>query len=595
MSTRPNLDAVSQNDRLDSWKEIAAYLGRSERTVRRWEEREALPVHRLAHEKRGSIYAYRSELDSWRASRKQLLEANAPEPDAPDATPSAERELEQIPNPSRRVHSRSMLWAIAGVAAALMVLLVWQNTGDWRHRLLASVHPSQIRSIAVLPLDNLSGDPEQEYFADGMTDALITNLAQISSLKVTSRTSVMGYKGTRKRLQDIARELNVDGIVEGAVLRSGDQVRVNAKLIEASTDRHLWANMYNRNLSDVIALQNELAQGITNEIQVKLTPEEQARQRRRESVDWQTYDLYVKGRYFVEKAEPASILRGIDYYQQATQRDPKYAAAYAAIAWAYGQGTGLSHGEQCLKMRDMAGRALLLDEGLADAHHALAFRLFHCDWDWADAEKEYQRAIALNPNDAQTHQGYGQLLATMKRQNWATEVQRALELNPVSLLEAGGGWYLDSGQYDLFIERQRQRLELDPDFPNAYVALGRVYTLKGMYEEAIRYRQKAVDLSERAPGPLSALAYTYGVSGKRKEALKILQELTLLSKRRYVSPENMVLVYVGLGEKDRAFDCLQKAVVDRSIWPPYLRSRELESIRSDPRWAELLRGIGLPP
>jgi TolB-like protein/Flp pilus assembly protein TadD len=593
MST-PNLDAVSPNDRLDSWKEIAVYLGRSERTVRRWEEREALPVHRLAHEKRGSIYAYRSELDSWRASRKQLLEVDPPESDAPDAPPSAERGQE-IPRPSSRVHSRLMLWAIAGVAAPLLVLLVWLNTDDWRHRLWAGATPIQIRAIAVLPLDNLSGDPGQEYFADGMTDALITNLAQISSLKVISRTSVMGYKGTRKRLQDIARELNVDGIVEGAVIRSGERVRVDAQLIEASTDRHFWAKAYERNLSDVIALQNELAQAITNEIQVKLTPEEQARQLRRESVDPRTYELYVKGRYFVEKRTQASILKGIDYYQQATQRDPKYAAAYAAIAWAYGQGTGLSHGEQCLKMRDMAGRALQLDEGLAEAHHALAFRLFQCDWDWAGAEKEYQRAIALNPNDAQTHQGYGQLLGTMKRQNWVTEVQRALELDPVSPFYGGGGWYLDNGQYDLFIERQRQRLELDPDFPDAYVALGRVYTLKGMYEEAIGYRQKAADLSGRAPGPLSALAYTYGVSGKRKDALKILQQLTLLSKRRYVSPENMVLVYVGLGEKDRAFDCLQKAVADRSIWPRYLRSRELESIRSDPRWAELLRGIGLPP
>jgi TolB-like protein/Flp pilus assembly protein TadD len=591
MSTRPNLDAVSPNDRLDSWKEIATYLGRSERTVRRWEEREALPVHRLAHEKRGSIYAYRSELDSWRASRKQLLEADPPS-DAPDAPPSAERGQE-IPRPASRVHSRSIFWAMATVAVALL-LLAWLNTGDWRHRLWAGATPIQIRAIAVLPLDNLSGDPGQEYFADGMTDALTTNLAQISSLKVISRTSVMRYKGTRKPLPDIARELKVDGIVTGAVMRSGEHVRINAQLIEASTDRHLLARKYEGNLSDVIALQNELAQAITNEIQVKLTPEEQARQLRRESVDPKAYELYVKGRYFVEKRTPASILKGIDYYQQATQRDPKYAAAYAAIAWAYGQGTDVSHEEQCLKMRDMAGIALRLDDGHADAHHALAFRLFQCDWDWAGAEREYQRSIALNPNDAQTHQGYGLLLGVLgRRESSLAEVKRALELDPVSLLYGGGvfGSLIASGQYDLAIESMRKKMELDPNYPGFYAALGGAYTLKGMYEEAIAYYQKAVDLSEGSKGYLSGLGYTYGVFGKRKEALKILHQLTLSN----ASPENITLVYAGLGEKDRAFDVLQKAVAGHGIWPPFLRNRALKSIRLDPRWAELLRGVGLPP
>jgi len=505
--------------------------------------------------------------------------------------PSAERERE-MPNPSSRVHSRSMLWAIAGVAAALLVLLVWLNTSDWRHRLWARATPIQIRAIAVLPLDNLSGDDGQEYFADGMTDALITNLAQISSLRVISRTSVMGYKGTRKRLADIARELNVDGIVEGAVIRSGERVRVDAQLIEASTDRHFWARTYERNLSDVIALQNELAQAITNEIQVKLTPEEQARQRRRESVDPQTYELYVKGWYFLNKRTKASFRKGIDYFQQAIQRDPKYAAAYAAMARAYGLiGTDVSPEEQCLKKRAFAEIALQLDECLAEAHAALASRLFGCDWDWAGAEREYQRAIALNHNDALAHQGYGQLLKTLGRQNWVGEVKRALELDPVALTYAGGDWYLDSGQYDLFIERQRQILELDPSFPQPYIFLGRVYTFKGMYEEAIAYIQKAVDLSEGGPGPLSALGYTYGVFGKRKEALKILHQLTLSN----AGPDDVALVYVGLGEKDRAFDVLQKAVADHSIWPPFLRSAELKSIRSDPRWAELLRRMGLPP
>jgi tetratricopeptide (TPR) repeat protein len=478
MSTRPNLDAASPNDRLDSWKEIAAYLGRSERTVRRWEEREALPVHRLAHEKRGSIYAYRSEVDSWRASRKQLLEADAPEPGAPDASPSVGRQRE-TPKPASWVHSRSMLWTMAGAAAALLVLLVWLN---------------------------------------------------------------------------------------------------------------FWARKYERNLSDVIALQNELAQVITNEIQVKLTPDEQTR-RRRESVDPQAHEYYVTGTFFVNKRNRASILKGIGYYQQAIQRDPKYAAAYAAMARAYTLNTGLSQEERCSRQRDLAGKALELDEGLADAHAASAARFFLCDWDWAGAEREYERALALNPSDAGVRQGYGQLLNTLGRQNWVSELKHALELDPVSLNIAGGNWYLDSGQFDLFIERQNQRMELDASSPGPYSELARGYAKKGLYEKAIENHQKAIDLSGGAPDELSRLGYTYGLFDKRKEALKILDQLTLSNAR----PDLIARVYLGLGENDRAFEYLHKAVADHSIWPPTLRSREMNSIRSDPRYAELLRGVGLEP
>jgi DNA-binding winged helix-turn-helix (wHTH) protein/tetratricopeptide (TPR) repeat protein len=358
--------------------------------------------------------------------------------------PPAERERE-MPNPSSRVHSRSVRWAIAGVAATLLVLLVGLNTGDSRH----------------LP--------------------------------------------------------------------------------------------------------------------------------RRQSVDPQAHEFYVKGNFFVNKRNRASILKGIDYYHQAIQRDPKHAAAYAAMARAYGLGY-LSPEEQCSKQRALAGVALQLDGGLAEAHAALADRLFQCDWDWAGAEREYQRAIELNPSDALTHAAYGQLLKTLGRQNWVAETKRALELDPVSLTFAGGEWYLDSGQYDEYIERQRQKLELDPSRSGPYVSLGRVYTFKGMYEDAIANLQQAVDLSEGGPGPLSALGYTYGVFGKRKEALEILHQLTLSN----AAPTEMALVYLGLGEKDRVFDYLQKAVADHSIRRS-LRNAEWNSIHSDPRWAELLRRMGLPP
>jgi tetratricopeptide (TPR) repeat protein len=337
--------------------------------------------------------------------------------------------------------------------------------------------------------------------------------------------------------------------------------------------------------------QNEVAQAITNEIQVKLTPEEQARQLRRESVDPQAYQLYVQGGYFVHKRTKASIQKGIDDYQQAIQRDPKYAAAYAAMARAYGLGY-LSKEEECSKQGTLAAKALELDKDLADAHAALATRLYECDWDWAGAEREFKRAIALNRNDALTHAAYGQLLNALgRRQEFVAEKKLAGELDPLSLVTPGGAWYIESGQYDLYIERVRERQELDPTFPQPYVFLGEVYRKKGMYEDAIANLKKAVDLSEGGPGPLSALGYTYGVFGKRKDALKILHQLT----QSNAAPELIAKVYLGLGEKDRAFDYLQEAVTDHSIHPPSLRSSELDSIKSDSRYAELLRRMGLPP
>src|SRR5262249_1076799 len=406
------------------------------------------------------------------------------------AKPFAERERE-MPKPTSWVHRRSMLWAVASVAVALLALLAWLNAGDSRHRLWARATPIQIRSIAVLPLDNLSGDPGQEYFADGMTDALITNLGQIGSLKVISRTSVMGYKGTRKPLPEIAKALDVDGIVEGAVIRSGERVRVDAQLIEASTDRHFWAKTYERNLGDVIALQNEVAQAIANEIQVKLTPAEQARLARTHSVDPQAHEFYEKGLYFWNKRPDPAVRKGIDYFQQAIQRDPTYALAYAGLANAYSDSPDLSPEEAYSKSKAMARIALEMDGGVAEAHTALAM-IYEYALDWAGAEAEFRRAIALNPGYALAHQWYGNLLNKWGRtQDAIAEHKRAHQLDPLTLVYAGGGEYLKSGQYDQYIELQRKKLELDPNYPNAYLTLGRVYTFKGTYPEAIAHLQKA--------------------------------------------------------------------------------------------------------
>jgi TolB-like protein/DNA-binding winged helix-turn-helix (wHTH) protein/Flp pilus assembly protein TadD len=520
----------------------------------------------------------------------------APEPNKPQTG-------EERSGPSPAVAARSAVWTsrrwMLGGAAAVVIpaaMLVWVNAGEWRQRPGATGARPQIRSIAVLPLENLSGDPGQEYFTDGMTDALITDLAQISSLKVISRTSVMRYKGTHKPLPEISKELNVDGIVEGTVTRSADRLRVDAQLIEANSDRHFWARSYERKVGDAVALQTDLARAIADEIQAKLTPQEQSRLLRTESVDPETYELYLRGRYFWNKRTDASLEKSIDYFQQAIQRNPQYAPAYAAMAEAYAIRVDLPPEESSSKAKAAARAALQIDETLAEAHSALAMSLCFYDWDWAGAENEFRRALTLNPNYAIAHQWYAQYLRTIGRQDLAIEeLKRAQELDPLSLdIAAGSGRYGE--QYDLIIENNQKKLELDPNFPHAYMRLGRAYALKGMYRDAIAAYQKARDLSGEAPGALCGLGYTYGISGKRAEALRVLGELKGLSKSKYVSPYYIAKVYVGLGEKDLAFDWLQKAVLDHSIPLPELRTEEeLASLRSDPRYRELERRIGLPP
>src|ERR1700674_4150375 len=508
------------------------------------------------------------------------------------ASEEAESKVSAVSGP----RSRWMLWASVAALVGLLVLLVGFDARSWREKLLARTTLIHIRSIAVLPLENLSGDPSQEYFTDGMTDALVTELAQISSLRVISRTSVMRYKGTRKPLPEIAKELNVDGIVEGAVVQSAERVRVDAQLIQATTDRHVWASTYERSLGDAVLLQSEVARAIANAIQVQLTPQEQARLGRTQSVDPQTYELYLKGRYFWNKRDEDSLRKSIDYFQQAIQHSPNYALAYAGLAEAYVVRPDVAPQEKYSAAKSAARRALEIDDGLAEAHNALAASLFWYDWDWAGAEREFQRALALNPNYAQAHQWYGQFQKAMGRKNWPDEVKRAGELDPLSLVNAGGGWYIESGQYDLALELTRKRLELYPNAAVLYAALGRVYARKQMYQEAITNTQNSVMLSGGEPRFLSALGYTYAIAGKRNEALGILRQLTLLSKSRYVSPFEIASIYAGLDQKDLAFNWLQKAVAEHSPDVVFLKTtilQEMDSLRSDPRYAELERQVGL--
>ena len=502
----------------------------------------------------------------------------------------------------RRARIRWRRVALGGATVvAVLAVLVSLNVGGWRTRLSDHVPAARIESLAVLPLENLSRDPEQEYFAEGMTDALIAELSQISALRVISRTSVMRYKGTQKPLPEIARELRVDGVVEGSVQREGDWVRIRAQLIYAPRDMHLWARSYDRELRDVLALESSVARAIADEIQVKVTPQEQARLSAALQVNPEAYEDYLRGRYEWNKRTAEGLRGAIQFFQQVIAKDPRYALAYAGLADSY---FSLAYSvevqsprEAVPKARAAAAKALALDGTLAEAHAALgAIRFFH-DWDWAGAENEFKHAIALNPGYATAHHWYGLYLEWMGRIPEATaELQRAQQLDPLSLIisvNVSSAYYV-AHDYSRAVEQLRNTIELDPDFWLAYWNLGAVLIALKQYPEAIADLRKAVELSGGNTGALAALGYGYAAAGERSKAEQVLQELTNLSKRRYVSPAHMAYVEIGLGNNDQAFAWLEKAYQERLGFLVELKVDPLlDRLRPDPRFRDLLRRLNL--
>ena len=414
------------------------------------------------------------------------------------------------------------------------------SRGEAPHALRrAETTPEPIKSLAVLPLENLGRDREQEYFVDGMTDALITDLAKIGSLRVISRTSVMRYKGARKSLPEVARELNVDTVVEGSVLHAGGRVRITAQLIQAATDQHLWAESYERKLEDVFALHAEVAQAIAQQIKIKLTPEQKRRLAKTTTVDPEVYHLYLRGQFYEKKMTTESIRKGIEYFEKAISIDSNYAAGYAGLADCYSWLAFLTSStapkEVYPKAKEAALRAVDLDPKLPEAYASLAQIKFYFDWDWQGAEEAFQRAIELSPNTATSHGGHGTYLGNLGRVAEAIEeLSRALELDPLSIREtqALGYWYHVNGQHDLAREQLAKTIELEPNYPTAHASLGFLHVDEGRYDDAIAAFQKGVSLSRGDPFQESSLAYAYAKAGKKKEARKILRGLEELSKQR---------------------------------------------------------------
>jgi TolB-like protein/Flp pilus assembly protein TadD/predicted Ser/Thr protein kinase len=496
--------------------------------------------------------------------------------------------------------------ALAGLAlTALVGLLVGLNVVGLRDRFLKAVggRPAvsapKIESIAVLPLENLSGDPTQEYFADGMTDALIAELGQIGSLRVISRTSVMQYKGVKRPLPQIAKELNVDALIEGSVLRSGERVRITTQLIGAVPERHLWARNYERDLRDVLSLQGEVARAIADEIKANVTPDVQARLARTRPVNPEAFNLYLKGLQAERQGTREGLRAAADYFQRAIEQDPAFGLACVALAdmyrWALPYFGEISRQVGVAKARKLVQQALEIDENLAQAHVAQAGILHDYDWDWANAAREFRRAIELNPNVAVAHVGYGaQLLQMGHAVEGMSELTRALEIEPHSSLVWDIGFqYWVARWYDQAIEQARRTLQLNPNDSTALFTLGAAYAGKGMYEQAIAEFQKA---DPNNVGTRGHLGHAYAAAGRRAEALRIIDWLKERARTGDTGAYELGFIYAELGEKDLAFKWLNKAYEFRDIGMTYLKvDPTLDKIRSDPRFQDLLRRMNFPP
>jgi serine/threonine protein kinase/tetratricopeptide (TPR) repeat protein len=491
--------------------------------------------------------------------------------------------------------ARRVAFVVAGVlAAALIAAVVSRNSSH------PNAPPVPIRSVAVLPLENLSGDPEQEYFADGMTEQLTGDLSSITTLRVISRTSVMQYKKARKPLPAIARELNVDGVVEGSVVRAGDKVRITARLIRAATEETLWARSYERDLRDVLALQSEVAKSIASEVGIALTSQEQARLAGVRPVDPEAHRLFLLGRFHANQGTEEGLRKAIEHFDLAIAREPAYASAYAGQAEAY---IGLSSfyvppRQAMPKAKTAALSASKLDESLAEAHAALGYIYLIYDWDGPAAERELQRALQLNPSLSTARLNYASYLSTQGRHDESVrEIRRAVELDPLSLraYADGASLLLFARRYDEAIELARKGLELDPDFAFGLVFQGVAYAEQGRFQEAIGNLQKAARLNT-SPSILALGAHVHAVAGQKREAEKLIQDLEKTAEQHYFCPYEIGAAYVSLGNHDTAVKWFRKGLEDRADCMAWLGVEPwIESFRSDPRYAQLLREVGLAP
>jgi TolB-like protein/Tfp pilus assembly protein PilF len=577
--SRPNNHADPRGRRLESWKEIAAYLGRDVTTARRWEKQERLPVYRLQHSKLGSIYAYTSELDSWRD--KQALQG------ATDA-PAAEAD-----------HQSTRFWPARRGLLVGGVVLVGLLAGAYlttRSRAVNATRP-KIRSLAVLPLKNLSGDPSQEYLADGMTEELIGRLAAIHDLRVISRTSVMGFRDTKLSVPEIGKTLGVDAFVEGSVIREGNRIRVHAQLIRAASDEHFWSEEYDRELEDMLALQSEVAQAIAEKVKVSITGQERARLIAARPVAPEVYESYVKGSNDPQYTK-AQIEQRIADFQDAIRMDPTFAPAYVGLAGTYISYQDIFVGAPPSEIRPKATRAarkaLELDPNLAEAHAILA-EMYQKQWKWAESEEEYKRALELKPNDASAHRGFAYWLACQGRTQEALAwVERGRELDPLGSADTVGFLLIVARHYDESIREYRSVLAVQPEYTNARWGLGFALILNHQTDQAILELEKTVAMMNRSPGSLEMLATAYAHAGRRQDALTLINELKQRRQRGYVPAGAFINPYLALGDYDQAFFWCDEAYKEQSAILQWIKVDPFfDPVRNDPRFVDLQHRVGL--
>jgi TolB-like protein/Tfp pilus assembly protein PilF len=459
-----------------------------------------------------------------------------------------------------------------------------------------------INSLAVLPLVNDSPDAEMEYFSDGITESIINALTQLPKLRVVPRSTVFRYKSSQADPQEIGRELGVRAVLTGRVLHFGERLVVNAELIDVANESQLWGEQYNRKPADIFEVQEEISHEISKKLLLKLSGDEKKRLTKRHTHDPEAYRHYLRGRFYWNKRTEENFRKGIEHFRQAIEVDPDYALAYAGLADSYillGYYAAYAPGDVMPKAKAAAAKALELDDSLAEAHNSLAYIHYVYEWKWSAAEKEFKKAIRLNPKYATAHHWYAFKLAAMGRHAGAiAEMKLARELDPLALIintEVGWAYYF-ARQYDKAIKHYQKALEMDPNFPVAHMFMGTSYVQQGRYEEAISELRRAIELSGGGVGMNGLLGHAYARAGDREAALKTIEELNQHSAGGYLSPYNLALIYAGLGETDKTMSSLDEAYKERSLFLAWLNVEPMfDSVRSDPRFAELVKRIGLEP
>ncbi len=570
------------SDRLDSWKEIAAYLKRDVRTVHRWEAEEGLPVRRHLHKKRGTVYAYKAELEEWWNARQPQIQQ------------------EESAAPVVRQHFGPARIVTLTLAVALLVAVAGYLT-----RCPASPPRPPLTgrlTLVVLPFENPGNDPEQQYFSDGLTEEMITELGKLQPerLGVIARASAMRYKGSGKGIQQIARELGVDYVLESSVRRSDNTVRITARLVQARDQTQLWAQSYERELQDMLEVQSEVARAISKEISLQLSPEQQLRLAAARQVDPEAHEAYLKGLYFFGKFTPSGMQKSVEFLQEAIRKQPDHAKAYARMARAYGLlgnfGT-LPPEDAYPRQKGAAQKALELDAALDEARSALGWSKLFYDRDWAGARDEFRRATELSPNSATAHQGLATYFVSQGQFDQAlAEILQAQRLDPINLsIKADVGWYLFyARRTDESIAHLQKVLEMDANFSIARLFLAFAFEQKKMFGPAIVEHKEALRLFDHTASRMALLGSAYALAGREREARQVLAKLKALPRGQYVSPYNTALIYVGLADHDAAFRWLEMAYRDHAWMMVFLKvDPRLDRLRSDSRFTDLLRRMRL--